>query len=198
MFIVEFIGELYGWAFMIILFLLVTSVFWLPLLAILEKIVETFCYHLAPDEEKKEIQEYKSIKNQFGWSDKYGDSYVSNEIGKILWVNNDRWELLNTSDVIAYSVEERKHNENSNNILGRAVVGDIIAGPVGAVVGAGTGIRSGDVIERLGVVFTLSNGRRYEILEFEGNEPASKMESIISRHNRLVRLFDEMVNGKIN
>lgn len=150
------------------------------------------------EREKREAQEYRKVKKQFGWNDKYGECYVSNDIGKILWVKNGRWILFNANDVIAYNVIERKHNETSHNGLGRAIVGGAIAGPIGAIVGAGTGFHSGDVIERLGVVFTTKNGSRYEILEYEGNGRAEKMESEIRRHNRLVRTFDEILNGKIN
>lgn len=136
--------------------------------------------------ELKEDPNFEAVKSQFEPIDKYGDSYVSSKIGKVLWVEGIRWKLFNASEIVEYNVIEKKHNENSDNILGKVVVE------------AGTGFSPGDVIERLGVVFTVADGNEYELLEFDGNEPTKKMESTISRHNRLVRLFDEMVNGKIN
>lgn len=136
--------------------------------------------------ELKEDPNFEAVKSQFEPIDKYGDSYVSSKIGKVLWVEGIRWKLFNASEIVEYNVIEKKHNENSDNILGKVVVE------------AGTGFHAGDVIERLGVVFTVADGNEYELLEFDGNEPTKKMESTISRHNRLVRLFDEMVNGKIN
>lgn len=136
--------------------------------------------------ELKEDPNFEAVKSQFEPIDKYGDSYVSSKIGKVLWVEGIRWKLFNASEIVEYNVIEKKHNENSDNILGKVAVE------------AGTGFHAGDVIERLGVVFTVADGNEYELLEFDGNEPTKKMESTISRHNRLVRLFDEMVNGKIN
>lgn len=136
--------------------------------------------------ELKEDSNFEAVKSQFEPIDKYGDSYVSSKIGKVLWVEGIRWKLFNASEIVEYNVIEKKHNENSNNILGKVVVE------------VGTGFHAGDVIERLGVVFTVADGNEYELLEFDGNEPTKKKESTISRHNRLVRLFDEMVNGKIN
>lgn len=129
-----------------------------------------------------EDQALEAVKEQFGWTDKYGDSYVSSRIGKVLWVDGDQWMLFDDNEITEYSVVERKRDELANDALGRA-----IAGPR-------RNIQAGDVIERLGVIFTVVNGARYEILEYEGSERASKMEGAINRHNRLIREFDEIVN----
>lgn len=131
---------------------------------------------------KMEDQALEAVKEQFGWTDKYGDSYVSSRIGKVLWVDGDQWMLFDDNEITEYSVVERKRDELANDALGRA-----IAGPR-------RNIQAGDVIERLGVIFTVVNGARYEILEYEGSERASKMEGAINRHNRLIREFDEIVN----
>ena len=89
---------------------------------------------------------------------------------------------MTNNEITGYSVVERKHGETAYNRLE----------------GDNTDFRLGDTIERMGIIFTVSNGGSYEILEFEGNGKVSKMESDIKRHNNLVREFDQMVNGKIN
>lgn len=150
------------------------------------------------EKEKKELQEFKAEKRKFNLTNKYGESYVSSEIGRVLWVRDNRWMAFNANQIISYQPIERKHNEMTHNGLTRAVVGGAIAGPAGAVIGAGTGYKSGDVFEKISVIFQTIDGSRYEILEFEGSESARKIDWVLQKHNRLIREFDQIVNGKIN
>ncbi|MDC6077145.1 hypothetical protein PPJ95_06160 [Limosilactobacillus reuteri] len=144
--------------------------------------------------EEKEDQDFEEIKKKFGWSDKYGDSYVSSDLGKVLWVGRYQWTLFDASEITGYSVIEKKHNEETYNGLRGSISGGFIEEPVGKSLG----FRSGDIIEKMGVIFTTSNGTDHEILEYEGNGEASKMGSDINRHNTLIHKLEEMVNNETN
>ena len=60
--------------------------------------------------EVKEDQSFEAVKKQFGWTDKYGDSYVSSKIGKVLWVEGSRWKLFKVSNGGSYEILEFEGN----------------------------------------------------------------------------------------
>lgn len=77
----------------------------------------------------------------------------------------------------------------------RAIVGTVIAGPVGALVGAGTGGKEFESVKRLGFTLNLTENRFVDIILLNSE---TKLDSILGKaasdnYNRLIGKFDQII-----
>ena len=68
------------------------------------------------------------------------------------------------SDIVSFTPIEDGHNQTKKHGITRAVVGGVIAGGAGAVVGAVTGGKNYDYIDKLGVVITFKNNENIRLM----------------------------------
>lgn len=74
------------------------------------------------------------------------------------------YKVYNFADIISYTPIEEGHNQTKKHGITRAVVGGAIAGGAGAIVGAVTGGKNYDYIDKLGVVITFSNNENIRLM----------------------------------
>lgn len=105
--------------------------------------------------------------------------------------------VINYSDIISYRVNQQGHNEKKHHGLTRAVVGGVLAGGVGAVVGAATGHKQTDYIDHLGLVVNLKDGSNFELVFIRKIEQC-KSNSLdargsIKQMNSYISLLDSII-----
>lgn len=74
------------------------------------------------------------------------------------------YKVYSFSNIVSYIPIEEGHNQTKKHGITRAVVGGVIAGGAGAVVGAVTGGKNYDYIDKLGVVITFSNNENIRLM----------------------------------
>lgn len=73
--------------------------------------------------------------------------------------NSEQIYFYNYKDILSYSPIERGHSETKKHGISRAVTGGLIAGTTGAIVGAVTGGKNFDYIDKLAVTVHLTKNR---------------------------------------
>ena len=79
------------------------------------------------------------------------------------------YKIYKFSDIVSFTPIEEGHNETKKHGITRAVVGGAIAGGAGAVVGAMTGGKNYDYINKLGVVITFKNNENIRLILLDAN-----------------------------
>ena len=74
------------------------------------------------------------------------------------------YKVYKFADIVSFTPIEEGHNETKKHGITRAVVGGVIAGGAGAVVGAVTGGKNYDYIDKLGVVITFNNNENIRLM----------------------------------
>lgn len=74
------------------------------------------------------------------------------------------YKVYKFSDIVSYTPIEEGHNQTKKHGITRAVVGGAIAGGAGAIVGAVTGGKNYDYVDKLGVVITFSNNDNIRLM----------------------------------
>lgn len=79
------------------------------------------------------------------------------------------YKIYKFSDIVSFTPIEEGHNETKKHGITRAVVGGVIAGGAGAVVGAVTGGKNYDYIDKLGVIVTFKNNENIQLMLLNAN-----------------------------
>lgn len=74
------------------------------------------------------------------------------------------YKVYKFADIVSFTPIEEGHNQTKKHGITRAVVGGVIAGGAGAVVGAVTGGKNYDYIDKLGVVITFKNNENIRLM----------------------------------
>lgn len=130
------------------------------------------------EKKKQDKAEYKEVLNKFKNNDakKIENYYFDLKDNRILEIQNifsKKYRIINFKDVLSYSINKKEHNDSKTQTkrkhgIGRAVVGGVLLGPVGAAVGGLTSKKetqtiSKDFVDHLGVVVNLIDGTSFEI-----------------------------------
>ncbi|WP_338745808.1 SHOCT domain-containing protein [Lactobacillus gasseri] len=130
------------------------------------------------EKKKQEDAEYQEILNTFknDGAKEFENYYFDLKTNKILearGVFKRSYRVINFEDVLSYSINKKEHNDSKTQTkrkhgIGRAVVGGVLLGPVGAAVGGLTSKKetqtiSKDFVDHLGVVVNLIDGTSFEI-----------------------------------
>ncbi|MTD37671.1 SHOCT domain-containing protein [Erwinia sp. CPCC 100877] len=187
-------------------------------------------------EEKRKLKEAKTLNKQ-----KQSDlkdyfiknhdlalaDFLFNDREKAMYIKksmmNNKATLVEYSDLISYTAIFEGGTIKKHHGITRAVVGGMLAGPVGALVGAGTGGKEFNSIKRLGVMLHMSDNKsfKYLLLNSEAktdsligkthmdayNKIAAKLDQIIAANNSMsvqitsstdeIRKFKQLLNDGI-
>lgn len=123
--------------------------------------------NLKKQREADEIR-YRSLKDEFkhNGSQKFDKCYFDSNSRRIF---KDKsmfapYKIINYSDIIGFRPIEQGHSKTKKHGITRAIVGGALAGGIGAVVGATTGGKNFDYIDKLGVSIALKNNQNLEIM----------------------------------
>ncbi|WP_051006268.1 hypothetical protein [Liquorilactobacillus vini] len=123
---------------------------------------------LLSKQDPAEIEKYKSLKESFKNSSaqRFNKFYFDSE-KKQLFIDKTlttKYALIDYNDITGYAPIEETHSKNKKHGITRAVVGGALAGGVGAIVGAATGGKNADFVDKLGVVIQTSGNQSFKLM----------------------------------
>lgn len=159
------------------------------------------------ENKKQEKAEYSKVLNKFKNNDakKFENYYFDLKDNQILEIQNifsKKYRIIDFKDVLSYSINKKEHNDSKTETkrkhgIGRAVVGGVLLGPVGAAVGGLTSKKetqtiSKDFVDHLGVVVNLNDGTSFEIEYFDTTFKAddSLVTGCIKQVNQLATVLE--------
>ncbi|MDO7879945.1 MULTISPECIES: SHOCT domain-containing protein [Enterococcus] len=147
--------------------------------------------------ENEKILEY--FKNHSDYN--VGDMYFDDKHGKIfikksLTMNRSQ-AVYNYDELISYTPIFEGGKIKKHHGITRAIVGGVIAGPVGAVVGAGTGGKEFDTIKRLGFILHLTENRsqNYMLIISESKTDSFLTKSTLEDYNNIAAKLDQIISS---
>lgn len=133
--------------------------------------------YMTSDEKEYAEKKEKKKKDKLKWvnllkefkadgAKKYSHYYFDLKKNQILVEGSltTNWHLIDFKDVLSYQINENGHVEHKHHGVARAVTGGILAGGVGAIVGATTGGKNNDYTDHLGVILNLRDGSNEEVV----------------------------------
>ena len=81
-----------------------------------------------------------------------------------------RYKVFPFTSIVSYQPIQDGHNEHRHHGVTRAIVGGTIAGGAGAIVGAVTGGKDFDYIDRLGVSINFKDGSTIQLMMINSQE----------------------------
>lgn len=147
--------------------------------------------------ENEKILEY--FKNHSDY--KVGDMYFDDKHGKLFikksFTMNRSQAVYNYDELISYTPIFEGGKIKKHHGITRAIVGGVLAGPVGAVVGAGTGGKEFDTIKRLGFILHLTDNRsqNYMLMISESKSDSFLTKSAIEDYNNIAAKLDQIISS---
>lgn len=155
---------------------------------------------LANLDKQRELDRQKTIeiKNKAKKSTNcyyYDDYYFDNNQQKIVanGITSPAYYYENYSDVVSYTPINNGHNENKKHGITRAVVGGALLGGIGAVVGATTGGKHYEYIDKLAIQIGFKDDKQIIINFITKKTKAKKAEKQINEFNNLCTLLDGII-----
>ena len=148
------------------------------------------CYQNLINDVKNQIQQVKKFDTTYH----YGKYYFDGKNKQLLINKISDCERINYSQIISYNIINEGHDKKKKHGITRAIVGGALAGGVGAIVGAVTGGKNYDYVDRLGVNITLQGGDNVEILLIDAT---TKVQTLISEShkilNKIISILDSII-----
>ncbi|MFB5519465.1 SHOCT domain-containing protein [Enterococcus casseliflavus] len=147
--------------------------------------------------ENEKILEY--FKNHSDY--KVGDMYFDDKHGKLFikksFTMNRSQAVYNYDELISYTPIFEGGKIKKHHGITRAIVGGVLAGPVGAVVGAGTGGKEFDTIKRLGFILHLTENRsqNYMLMISESKSDSFLTKSAMEDYNNIAAKLDQIISS---
>lgn len=147
--------------------------------------------------ENEKILEY--FKNHSDY--KVGDMYFDDKHGKLFikksFTMNRSQAVYNYDELISYTPIFEGGKIKKHHGITRAIVGGVLAGPVGAVVGAGTGGKEFDTIKRLGFILHLTDNRsqNYMLMISESKSDSFLTKSAMEDYNNIAAKLDQIISS---
>lgn len=147
--------------------------------------------------ENEKILEY--FKNHSDY--KVGDMYFDDNHGKLFikksFTMNRSQAVYNYDELISYTPIFEGGKIKKHHGITRAIVGGVLAGPVGAVVGAGTGGKEFDTIKRLGFILHLTDNRsqNYMLMISESKSDSFLTKSAMEDYNNIAAKLDQIISS---
>lgn len=106
------------------------------------------------------------------------------------------YKTYDFSDIISYTPIEEGHSKTKKHGITRAVVGGALAGGAGAVVGAVTGGKNFDYVDKLGVVITFKNNEniRLMLLNSETKKGGFVANTYYKEFHNICGILDGVIN----
>lgn len=147
--------------------------------------------------EQEKIVDYFKKNSDMVIEDIYFDDKFKKGFIKKSILSNRQQLVFNYNELISYTPIFEGSKIKKHHGITRAVVGGVLAGPVGALVGAGTGGKEFESVKRLGVMlhFSDNSSTNYLILNTE-----TKLDSFVGNtsmdiYNKLVAKLDWILKG---
>lgn len=141
------------------------------------------CFKTLKREIKDEIKGIKKNNNVQSFS----DVYFNNDTKQILYARMSMVGKYSYSDIVSYTPVNEGHGSIKKHTVTRAVTGGLIAGGIGAVIGASTGGKQYQYVDKLGVNITFNDGNTLPIPLITSE---TKKNSFTS--NVLYQVFDKL------
>lgn len=147
--------------------------------------------------ENEKILEY--FKNHSDY--KVGDMYFDDKHGKLFikksFTMNRSQAVYNYDELISYTPIFEGGKIKKHHGITRAIVGGVLAGPVGAVVGAGTGGKEFATIKRLGFILHLTDNRsqNYMLMISESKSDSFLTKSAMEDYNNIAAKLDQIISS---
>lgn len=147
--------------------------------------------------ENEKILEY--FKNHSDY--KVGDMYFDDKHGELFikksFTMNRSQAVYNYDELISYTPIFEGGKIKKHHGITRAIVGGVLAGPVGAVVGAGTGGKEFDTIKRLGFILHLTENRsqNYMLMISESKSDSFLTKSAMEDYNNIAAKMDQIISS---
>lgn len=147
--------------------------------------------------ENEKILEY--FKNHSDY--KVGDMYFDDKHRKLFikksFTMNRSQAVYNYDELISYTPIFEGGKIKKHHGITRAIVGGVLAGPVGAVVGSGTGGKEFDTIKRLGFILHLTDNRsqNYMLMISESKSDSFLTKSAMEDYNNIAAKLDQIISS---
>jgi hypothetical protein len=124
------------------------------------------------------------------FDDKHGKLFI-----KKSFTMNRSQAVYNYDELISYTPIFEGGKIKKHHGITRAIVGGVLAGPVGAVVGAGTGGKEFDTIKRLGFILHLTDNRsqNYMLMISESKSDSFLTKSAMEDYNNIAAKLDQII-----
>lgn len=128
-----------------------------------------------------------------------GDMFFDDKYGKLFikksFTMNRSQAVYNYDELISYTPIFEGGKIKKHHGITRAIVGGVLAGPVGAVVGAGTGGKELDTIKRLGFILHLTNNRsqNFMLVISESKTDSFLTKSAMEDYNNIAAKLDQII-----
>lgn len=145
--------------------------------------------------ENEKILEY--FKNHSDY--KVGDMFFDDKHEKLFikksFTMNRSQAVYNYDELISYTPIFEGGKIKKHHGITRAIVGGVLAGPVGAVVGAGTGGKEFATIKRLGFILHLTDNRsqNYMLMISESKSDSFLTKSAMEDYNNIAAKLDQII-----
>lgn len=163
-----------------------------------------------PDYSKTGWEFHEDVKQRAKWNANT-ISEGNKQIGEYWLSGKDRYLIIEKKskegqllgydipydNIESYAPYKYEHGQNKN-VLGRALVGEIIAGPIGGILGVVSGYGRTNLIDSLGVIVTTFDGERFDLKVIDGLYKTEKDDYHIKNYVQTIRKLDEIVNGSID
>lgn len=147
--------------------------------------------------ENEKMLEY--FKNHSDY--KVGDMFFDDKHAKLFikksFTMNRSQAVYNYDELISYTPIFEGGKIKKHHGITRAIVGGVLAGPVGAVVGAGTGGKEFDTIKRLGFILHLTDNRsqNYMLMISESKSDSFLTKSAMEDYNNIAAKLDQIISS---
>lgn len=156
------------------------------------------CFKNLKKEIKDEIKKIKKNNNVQAFS----DVYFNNDTKQILYVRMGIAGKYSYSDIISYTPVNEGHGSIKKHTVTRAVTGGLIAGGIGAAIGASTGGKQYQYVDKLGVTISFNDGNTLPIplITTETKKSSFTSNVLYQAFDKLCSLLDSIIalNQNVN
>lgn len=147
--------------------------------------------------ENEKILEYFKNHSDYKVSDMFFDDKHGKLFIKKSFTMNRSQAVYNYDELISYTPIFEGGKIKKHHGITRAIVGGVLAGPVGAVVGAGTGGKEFDTIKRLGFILHLTDNRsqNYMLMISESKSDSFLTKSAMEDYNNIAAKLDQIISS---
>src|SRR5699024_5985609 len=125
------------------------------------------------------------------------NSFLVDEINKrclLYSLNHESFFLFNFDEIVGYRPLEKEHEEKKKHGIARAATGGVLFGGAGALVGAVTGGKHFNYLDKLGISLSLTHGRSAEILLIrKSTTDQGKVETAYGKFGNLCSMLDSII-----
>jgi len=160
-----------------------------------EKRAEKKQAKIVEKQEKNDIAKYFKENHDLNIDNLYFNDKDKKIFIKKNIIRKQKQQVYDYSEIISYTPIFQGGKIKKHHGITRAITGGLIAGPIGALIGAGTGGKEFESIKQLGFMVHLSENRTVKQLFIESE---TKIDSLVGKtfmdfYNQLSAKFDQII-----